>query len=211
LAIAGTRFAMARNLRGWRMQLFASWLPLLINFHIIGIWHGANLTFVLFGLIHGLWFILETETRQAKWWKKWKKNSSDRARRLIGQALTFLPMMITFSLFRSADIDDFFALFGYLNQNWFEFFEAGRSHFIAKTTYLNLLAAFGVIWLMPNAYGLLTRYRAGIITFPVENHTPAMFCFIWRPTVFWATLMALAGSIILIKMGTPAPFVYGGF
>ncbi|MES2849486.1 MAG: MBOAT family O-acyltransferase [Bacteroidota bacterium] len=32
-------------------------MAIIINFVICGIWHGANWTFVLFGLIHGLYFI----------------------------------------------------------------------------------------------------------------------------------------------------------
>ena len=39
---------------------FGKWglgLAIIINFVIIGIWHGANWTFVLFGLLHGCYFI----------------------------------------------------------------------------------------------------------------------------------------------------------
>lgn len=32
-------------------------LAIVINFIVVGIWHGANWTFVVFGLIHGLYFI----------------------------------------------------------------------------------------------------------------------------------------------------------
>lgn len=32
-------------------------LAILINFSIIGVWHGANWTFLVFGLLHGLYFI----------------------------------------------------------------------------------------------------------------------------------------------------------
>lgn len=32
-------------------------LAIIVNFTIVGIWHGANWTFVLFGLIHGCYFI----------------------------------------------------------------------------------------------------------------------------------------------------------
>jgi alginate O-acetyltransferase complex protein AlgI len=32
-------------------------LAIMINFMLVGIWHGANWTFVLFGLIHGCYFI----------------------------------------------------------------------------------------------------------------------------------------------------------
>jgi alginate O-acetyltransferase complex protein AlgI len=211
LSIAGTRFAMRRNMRGLKMQFFASWLPLLINFHVIGIWHGANLTFVLFGVVHGLWFILETEARRSKPWKNWVKASKPWLRRLIGQAITFLPLMITFALFRSANLHDFGQLFVYLGQDWMQFFNRDQSHFILITSYPILAAAFGIIWLLPNAYEFLGRYRPGIQTFAVPSETPALFKFIWRPTLFWAAIAAVCGFIVLRQLGTPAPFVYGGF
>jgi alginate O-acetyltransferase complex protein AlgI len=211
LSIAGTRWTARRRIRGWRAKPLSLWLPIMANFLIIGLWHGASWTFALFGTIHGLWFILETEVRATKAWKNWTRRTSSRLRLLLGQALTVAPLATTFSLFRSASVADFFALFGYLGQDWGAFFRAGASHIILSREYALLFVAFALIWLTPNPLELLARYRPGIATFVVPSHTPRLLAFRWRPTLVWGIFVAVLLSWVIAAMSAPAPFAYGGF
>lgn len=67
-------------------------MAILINFVIIGLWHGANLTFVVFGFIHGCLFIpliLKGTLNKKK--KKIKKG-------LIPGGIRLLRMLTTFSI-----------------------------------------------------------------------------------------------------------------
>jgi alginate O-acetyltransferase complex protein AlgI len=211
LSIVGTRFAAERNLARLPTRILSAWLPLLINFLVIGIWHGASWTFVWFGAIHGAWFILETEVRRNRAWKNFARSTSDRLRLHLGQAITLVPLMLTFSLFRSRNIADFLMIFRYLRGDWLAFVDRSQTHFILKESYPLLMLAFAIIWLAPNAYEMLDRYRPGRITFPVPSHTPALTSFRWRPTAFWGVLTAVGGFAVIRALGTPAPFVYGGF
>lgn len=211
LSIKGTRFASRRGWRGWRAQLTGVWLPLLINFEVIGIWHGARLTFVCFGLMHGLWFILETEARRAKWWKRFRKQTTDATRMRLGQLISILPLVTSFALFRSRTLGDFGALLGNFSHNWLAFFDRGQSHFILPQFYPIFGVAFAIVWLLPNAYELMRRYRPGIVTFPVPSYTPVALRFVWRPTLFWGVIVAIGMLFVVRALGTPAPFVYGDF
>jgi D-alanyl-lipoteichoic acid acyltransferase DltB (MBOAT superfamily) len=211
LSIIGTRFAAEHNLGRLSGRIVSAWIPLLINFEMIGLWHGAAWTFVVFGLIHGTWFIIETEVRRSKAWKRWAKSTSDQLRLRLGQAITIIPLMLTFSLFRSRDLPQFLRLFHYLSQDWLAFFDHSTSRQILKEKYPLLVLAFAIIWLLPNAYEMLARYRPGHITFPVPSQTPAAARFRWRPTLVWGVLTAVAGLAAVRALGTPAPFVYGGF
>jgi D-alanyl-lipoteichoic acid acyltransferase DltB (MBOAT superfamily) len=76
-------------------------LALLINFTLIGIWHGANWTYILFGFLNGLYFIpLILKGTINKKGKQVKNNAKEWLQR-IG---TFLLVMFTFIIFRSNDI-----------------------------------------------------------------------------------------------------------
>ena len=71
----------------------------LVVFLVSGLWHGANWTFVLWGLIHGFFNILEDILKTFT--KKFRNNFIYRnLRRLI----TFIIAIISFVIFRSNNI-----------------------------------------------------------------------------------------------------------
>lgn len=211
LAIWGARFSAEKRWRGLLGRIPSAWIPLLINFEIIGLWHGAAWTYVAFGLYHGVWFVLETEMRATSWWKRYHKTTSDTLQRVLGQVVTFAPLALSFALFRSRSLADFAALFGYLPRGWRELLHHGAARVINNSSYPLLFAAFAIIWLLPNCYELLRRYRPGFWTFPAPSRTPAFAFWVWQPTLFWGLVSLAAAIAVLVKLGNPAPFVYGGF
>lgn len=46
-------------LGGSRVGVFRKYLNILITFTVSGLWHGANLTFIVWGMLHGLYQIVE--------------------------------------------------------------------------------------------------------------------------------------------------------
>lgn len=84
-------------------------LAILINFIIIGLWHGANWTYVLFGFIHGCLFIpLILRGTMNKRKKENKKAILPTWRQFINMTGTFVVVMFSFILFRSKSISDAF-------------------------------------------------------------------------------------------------------
>ena len=86
-------------LGGNRKGAFRKHLNVLIVFFVSGLWHGANYTFVLWGLIHGIFNILEDS------FKGITKGIRDNfiyknVRRLI----TFVVAVLSFVIFRSKNI-----------------------------------------------------------------------------------------------------------
>lgn len=85
------------------------YLATLINIVLIGVWHGANWTFALFGLYHSILMILvmalekPRKTIEKKYglktkeWYKWSR-----------RVITFMLCGIGLTLFRSASVVDFF-------------------------------------------------------------------------------------------------------
>jgi len=82
-------------------------LAILINFAIIGIWHGANWTYLVFGILHGFYYIpviLRGNMNKKKKFKKGQLLPSFReAINILG---TFVLVMLTFVVFNSASVTD---------------------------------------------------------------------------------------------------------
>ena len=99
------------------------YLATLLNLVIIGIWHGANWTFLLFGLFHGLLLVIVTanDKKRKKLEKKYglKKKSFYKYGRML---LTFILCTIGFLLFRSDSIAQFFDVIRRLGSGFGMFF-----------------------------------------------------------------------------------------
>jgi alginate O-acetyltransferase complex protein AlgI len=78
---------------------------ILINFLIIGIWHGPNWTFVLFGLLHGCYYIPYI-LRGKNISKKKKANTNGTSLSdVLSMVGTFILVMLAFVLFRSDTVE----------------------------------------------------------------------------------------------------------
>jgi alginate O-acetyltransferase complex protein AlgI len=204
LALWATRLAARRRYTGWRMRAWSSWLPFLANFQAIALWHGLSPTFILFGAIHGVWFILERELGSSKAMRRLTGRLPERSRFLLAAAATFLPLMLTFALFRSTSL----ASFGRLLEAMFTGpngeIALGRDHLV-------LVAAFAIIWLLPNTNVLLKRFNPGLITWINPDRTPALFDLSWRPSFAWGVIVLILFSGALYHTNYEAPFLYLGF
>ncbi|MDO5755891.1 MAG: MBOAT family O-acyltransferase, partial [Tissierellia bacterium] len=99
----------------------------IIVFLISGLWHGANMTFVLWGLYHGVLSAVEHFLRP--WTKKIPI--------LIKRGFNFLIVAFGFSIFRSPDIKTFRKLFQSLWQG--EAVNFTFSYFLQKDIILIML------------------------------------------------------------------------
>ena len=88
-------------------------VAIVINFVICGIWHGANWTYVLFGFVHGLYFIPAILSGSMYKKKKVDLNKTFPSfKELVNIITTFIPVMFTFVIFRSETISQAFQYYG---------------------------------------------------------------------------------------------------
>lgn len=91
-------------LGGSRCSKLRNYWNILVTFLVSGIWHGANWTFILWGLIHGMLQI----TEKALGWKKYEGNNwAIRAVRII---ITFILVNFAWVFFRMPNIGDAFMM-----------------------------------------------------------------------------------------------------
>ncbi len=75
---------------------------LLLVFLLAGLWHGPSWTFVFFGLMHGLALIIN---------HCFRKFANFKINRFFSWFITFNYINVTFLMFRSENISDFFTIF----------------------------------------------------------------------------------------------------
>jgi D-alanyl-lipoteichoic acid acyltransferase DltB (MBOAT superfamily) len=87
-------------------------ISLLITFMLLGLWHGAGIGFIAFGLIQGI--LLSIETISSKWRKKVRKKIPSKINNIIGISYTFIAFsfaLVFLKLQNVSKIKDFFASF----------------------------------------------------------------------------------------------------
>lgn len=83
------------NRKGLRRQC----INIMIVFTVSGFWHGANWTFVVWGLLHGIAMLWETLFPKVRFKFEW-----------MNRTVTFLYVTFTFSIFRSENLTQAFTL-----------------------------------------------------------------------------------------------------
>lgn len=87
-------------------------LAIIINFTIIGIWHGANWTYILFGFLHGVYYIplILKGTMNKK-----KKLANTGFKEIFSMLITFTLVMFTFVIFKATSISEAFDFYQHLS------------------------------------------------------------------------------------------------
>ena len=98
-------------LGGSRCSKPRTYLNIIITFLVSGIWHGANWTFIFWGMMHGVLQVIE----KALGWQKYEgKNDFVKAVRIL---VTFLLVSFAWVFFRMPSIGDAFAVIGKMFTN----------------------------------------------------------------------------------------------
>ena len=173
-------------LGGNRHGLFKTCLNLMIVFILTGIWHGANFTFILWGIIYGIILIIE---------RVFLLNLLKNNRlKFINWIYTFLITVVLFTVFRSNNIFEAKKMLGQL-------FNFNSKYNIM--TYMSMRYIVTLIFAI-FSMGILQKIFVSLY-FKIKN------VFIIRLIDSLLQLVILALSILSIVDGTYNPFIYFQF
>jgi len=137
--------------------IFTLVIPTVFVFLILGFWHGANWTYVVFGGMHGLYIVTNHLWRKVfpVLSKQNRNNQSYRAVKLAsGWILTFLAVNIACVMFRSDSIPTAVMVYkGMLGLNGYSLGNMPNLQtwiFSLKIILLTMASAFLIIFSMPN-------------------------------------------------------------
>jgi alginate O-acetyltransferase complex protein AlgI len=103
------------NIRFRDYEKYGLLMAVIINFTVIGFWHGANWTYVAFGLLHGLYYIpLVLGGKMNKRLKYQKGQAYPKLKEFLGILKTFALVMLANVLFFSKDLQGAFSYYRHM-------------------------------------------------------------------------------------------------
>lgn len=172
-------------LGGSRCSKARTYWNIFVTFLVSGIWHGANWTFMFWGVMHGFSQIIE----KALGWQKYEGHSW--AVKTVRIVITFLLVNFAWVFFRMPNIGDAFAMIGKM------FTEVG----IPKLSDM-------IIWeWMMVGVGLLLLVFKDLRDEFFANH----FKILCRPVVRWAVYVLLFCMILNFGVLDGGSFIYVSF
>lgn len=174
-------------------------LAIVINFTIIGLWHGANWTYVLFGFLHGCYYIpLILRGTMNKKKKLTKNRILPTLREFINILSTFLLVMFTFILFRSESISHAWGYYStFLTNPFFDFSDVTQKIFEVNPKFI-FIVGLSIVLLI---FDWLQREKHHTLQF--ENTRV-------NKTFRWRLYYLLVFSIIYFQ-GSQQAFIYFQF
>jgi alginate O-acetyltransferase complex protein AlgI len=157
------------------------------SFHILfALWHGATWPFLVFGLLHAAFLIINHLWRLAK---------APEPPRLAGLVLTYLCVLAGAVLFRAASLAEAGAMFaGMVGLHGAGELRLDYSTVIAA---LWLLALYTIIWFVPSTRQWMQADPSSRLA--------------WKPTPQWAVIMGCAATMGLLAAGGTGEFLYFRF
>ena len=189
--------------------------PTMFTMLLTGIWHGAGLQFVVFGLIHGIYL---TANQAWRHFRQRGHNAPPPAKpagltRLGMMAGVYLQVIFAMIFFRSDSMHSAFALLA----DMFGHNGAGRLDELLSGAMAFCL--FPVVWFFPNTQQILGQETGpgGVAISPGASNvnpspTPTLFIGLrWSPNVGWAVVMAVLFFAVLANLDSTTSFLYFQF
>jgi D-alanyl-lipoteichoic acid acyltransferase DltB (MBOAT superfamily) len=183
-------------------------LPTMISMILIGIWHGAGLQFLVFGLLHGV-YITSNHA-----WRIFRRKQADtsrsslarRLRTLSSVALTMLCVVIAQVFFRADSTAGAFSLLAGM------FGGHGTALPPLSTMMASLVRLpirFAIVWLLPNTQQILGLARLPDASERIHGILSRLIP--WRPSISWAVGLSVAFLMCLAWMEDTTRFLYFQF
>ncbi len=192
-------------LGGNRCGRVRGYLNLLITFLVSGLWHGANFTFLIWGLLHGVYQILERLTRpiRDKFYSLTKISPRFFLIPVLKWIIVFPAVVFAYVFFVSPDLETAF----YVITHMFEDFSLYISDTELITTSLSSIGFFGT-----TATGIATTAAVILLLERLSGKTPiadriARSFFFVRWPYYYISLLA----ILFFGEFGESPFIYFAF
>jgi alginate O-acetyltransferase complex protein AlgI len=216
LTLKFTRVAMAKPPE--IEVLYSLVIPTLVVFIIVGIWHGANWTYVAFGTFHGVLLVINHLWRKAfgVHKKNKQKTAADVFKATLGWALTFFSVNACNVMFRATSFSQAISIYkGMIGLNgavwphsvadrlgWYAAHVGniwGVDDIVTLKYVLLMLASFAIIFFLPSTATLTVRQKGGF------NPIPLL-------TSRWVgASLGLLFAIAILSLKQNSPFLYFQF
>ncbi len=212
-------------LGGSRQGEKRQYFNLIVTMSLGGLWHGANWTFAIWGILHGLFLCIDHAWRQLQKRRGWTLQTWPHL--LAAKALTFLAIVVTWVIFRGRTLaesgmiikgmlglngvilpDQFFRKLGFLTNFGLSFGSIDK-HYSLLGAYFMIGLLVIVMWL-PNVYEFLVNESVCLDVYKhLHESKPAWWT--WKPTLPYAILTLLFFAFGLNYCSNLSEFLYFQF
>jgi len=172
-------------------------LPTVSTMFLVGIWHGAGIQFLIFGLLHGIFLVINHA------WRIFVPHDSRLQKPFITPVnigITYLSVLVAEVFFRAASLHGVLTvLAGMIGRH-------GLGSMWSLDKSLLLLASFVIVWAMPNTQEILGEGRRDDL--PNWSVAPNIR---WSPTIFWWMATSTAFFLSMIYSSSTSTFLYFQF
>jgi len=200
----------AQRTLGGFSQIIA--LPMLTTMFLAGIWHGAGMQFILFGLAHAMYLTVNHAWRifvpeDSPWQKLLPKP--------VAVLLTLSCVLVGQIFFRADSARDAFYVMGTLlhlhsggGLGAFAGHLPGTSSFatVRSHAWVVIATAVAIVWLLPNTQEILGQVDPGELRRSVVGNWLR-----WKPTPVWALAMMAMTALTLAILYLSTSFLYFQF
>lgn len=189
---------------------FRRYLNLMITMLLGGLWHGAGWTFVVWGGLHGLYLMINHA-----WLALWGKTSKKRGDTLLGiwfgRLCTFMFVVIGWVYFRAENFSAANRMVATM-YGWNGF--STETLIATKYGFIAVLLGLLMVWGFPNTQQIMRRFQPAM-HYDARADDPARKCglikIIWKPNIFWATVIGLLFMVNLLSLNKVSEFIYFQF
>ncbi|WP_433970886.1 MBOAT family O-acyltransferase [Tunturiibacter lichenicola] len=200
------------TLEGFVQMIF---FPTMTAMFIAGIWHGAGAQFLIFGLLHGVYLVVNHAWRLLT-----PKGSSLHGKLPVPLSIlgTFLCVVVSLIFFRASGVRDAVYILGTMvgvhgvgpvfNSNPLLQEIPRTSVFLTKisTATVAIAACFVIVWGIPNTQEILGQLKRDTVR--LSSLLPRLM---WRPTAAWSFVLMVLFGLSLLMLDTSTRFLYFQF
>ncbi len=198
------------------------YINIMLTMLIGGLWHGAAWGFVVWGLMHGFYLVINHIWRLIRGSGEYGFWGT-----LVSRALTFLAVALAWVVFRSESFDASIEIYkGLVNIQSVFIDEPLKDHYryrmifshyidIENIKIIVLLICFVfILWLLPNTQEIFSKYHPyqNDVKFSNELDNNRFYQHIkWQPSMLWAVLLSVLFIISLMSLSKVSEFLYFQF
>jgi len=197
------------------------YLNLLITMLLGGLWHGAGWTFAIWGALHGFYLAINRAWRTLAERLGFRSESSNGLGRMIGQATTFLAVVVAWVFFRSENVSSAIEMLKAMAGSNGITVPASLAGLVAGLPQsqgpvdsgMALLVSFFfliIAWAAPNTQQW-TAYVGPVGIYSSGDETETEKVDLWRLSPEWAVAVGYLIGMTLLFMTKVSEFIYFQF
>ncbi len=188
-------------------------LPTTLTLFLAGVWHGAGMQFVIFGLLHAFYLSVNHA------WRVWrgvraKKSTTVGVQAFIRQIsntlLTFSVVLIAQIFFRARNVSTALSMLGAMFGLHARMPLRLQTYRPSSGTLILLFVGYVIVWALPNTQQIFGHFLPSIERLTSDTNQ-GLVRIVWSPNAAWGMTLGLVLFLILVKMQDPSTFLYFQF